>query len=246
MIVDVTAARIHGLWLPRDSDEIHVATAEPGRPSCEVTRTRRPQIRAHRRKLTEIDVVEVNGVPVASLARTWVDLAATFVLPDVVAAGDSALRSGASREDLADAVRRSSKLKGVRLARLALPLLNVRSRSRAESHLRVAASAPDLPAFQVNEPIYRDEGGWLAEPDLSLLEAKIALEYQGSDHAELARMRKDITRATDMRSDGWLVLEYGPTQVFGRPWHIAPELRSWVRERAPHLLHPRPRRRVDS
>jgi hypothetical protein len=244
VIVGVTAARIHGLWLPGCPDEIHVATAEPGQPSCAMTRTRRPQIRAHRRRLVASDVVEVNGVPVASIARTWVDLAATFALPDLVATGDSALRSGASSVELAEAVGRSSRLKGVRLARSALPLLDGRSRSRAESHLRLAASAPDLPVFQVNEPIFRDEGGWLAEPDLSLVEAKIALEYQGADHAELERMRKDITRATDMRGDRWLVLEYGPAQVFRRPWQIAPELRSWIRERAPHLLRPRSRRRV--
>lgn len=246
VIVGVTAARIHGLWLPGDGDEIHVATAEPDRPSSAMTRTRRPQIRSHRRKLLERDLVEVQGVPVASIARTWVDLAAIFALPDVVAAGDSALRSGASHEDLADAVGRSSRHNGVRRARSALPLLNGRSRSRAESHLRVAVSVPDLPAFRVNEPIYRDDGGWLAEPDLSLVEARIALEYQGADHADLQRMRKDITRSTDMRMDRWLVLEYGPAQVFRRPWQIAPELRTWIRERAPHLLRPTSRRRVVS
>lgn len=185
-------------------------------------------------------------MPVASMARTWVDLAATLALPDVVAAGDSALRLGATGDDLVDAVGRSSRLKGVGRARNALPMLNGRSRSRAESHLRVAATAPDLPAFQVNEPIHRDEGGWLAEPDLSLAEAKIALEYQGAEHASSKRMRKDITRGTDMRRDGWLVLLYGPVQVFGRPWQIAPELRGWIRERAPHLYRRPPLRRVVS
>jgi very-short-patch-repair endonuclease len=84
--------------------------------------------------------------------------------------------------------------------------------------------------------VYRAAGGWLAEPDLSLAEAKIALEYQGSEHASLDRMRKDITRTTDMRLEGWLVLYYGPAEVFGRPWQVAPELRRHIRDRAPHLL----------
>jgi hypothetical protein len=99
-------------------------------------------------------------------------------------------------------------------------MLNGRSRSRPESHLRVAASAPDLPPLAVNEAVYRDVGGWLAEPDLSLAEAKIALEYQGADHAKVKRMRKDITRGTDMRREGWRCLPYGPVEVFGRPWQI--------------------------
>jgi very-short-patch-repair endonuclease len=93
-----------------------------------------------------------------------------------------------------------------------------------------------MPRFEVNEPVYRDEGGWLAEPDLSLPEAKIALEYQGAYHAELERMRKDITRAVDLRRERWLVLEYGPAEVFGRPWQILPEVRHAVTQRAPHLL----------
>jgi hypothetical protein len=239
VIASITAARIHGLWLPHYPDEIHVATAQPDRAARAMTRTQRPEFRAHRRMLTAADRTVVKGLPVTSLARTWVDLGAVLELPDLVAAGDSALRAGASLDELAEAVRRSAHLRGVRRAHAALPLLDARSRSRPESHLRVAATAADLPRFEVNIPIYRDEGGWLAEPDLSLAEAKIALEYQGKDHADLDRMRNDITRRTDMRRDRWLVLEYGPAQVFGRPWQIAPELRVEIRGRAPHLLRRR-------
>jgi hypothetical protein len=201
-----------------------------------MTRTHRPEFRAHRRVLTDGDRALVNGVPVMSLERTWIDLAPLLSIPDLVAAGDSALRAGATIDALADVIRRSRHLRGVRRAREALPLLDARSRSRPESHLRVAATAPDLPRFEVNEPIHRDESGWLAEPDLSLEEAKLALEYQGKDHAEVVRMRRDITREVDMRRDRWLTLEYGPAEVFGRPWQIAPELRAVIGERAPHLL----------
>jgi hypothetical protein len=234
-----TAARIHDLWLPVVADELHLATAQPGRVSRGMTRTHRPEFRAHRRFLSESDRTVVDGIPVMSLERTWIDLAPLLSLPDLVAAGDSALRAGATIEGLADVIRRSRHLRGVRLARDAIPLLDARSRSRPESHLRVAATAPDLPRFEVNVPIYRDEGGWLAEPDLSLEDAKVALEYKGADHAELGRMRRDITRDVDMRRDRWLTLEYGPAEVFGRPWQIAPELRHVVRVRAPHLLRSR-------
>jgi very-short-patch-repair endonuclease len=90
--------------------------------------------------------------------------------------------------------------------------------------------------------VFRDSGGWLAKPDLSLREAKLALEYQGAEHAKVKRMRRDITRETDMRREGWRVLDYGPAEVFGRPWEIAPEVRQLVQERAPHLLRRRPSR----
>ena len=121
-------------------------------------------------------------------------------------------------------------------------MLDARSRSRPESHLRVAVSGAGMPRFDVNVAVYRDVGGWLAEPDLSLAEAKLALEYQGEEHAEVGRMRRDITRGRDARSEGWLFLCYGPAEVFGRPWTIAPEVRAAIADRAPHLLHPTPRR----
>jgi hypothetical protein len=240
LVCSTTAARIHGLWLPDCPDEIHLASAQPDRVSRAMTRTKRPEFRAHRFRLSTDDRAFVDGLPVTSVARTWVGLAAQFGLPDLVAAGDSALRSGTTRDELDDAVRRCARLKGIRHARAALPMLDERSRSRPESHLRVAASAPDLPKFGVNEPVYRDEGGWLAEPDLSIAEAKLALEYQGEEHAGVRRMRKDITRGTDLRREGWLGIPFGPAEVFGRPWQIAPELRELIRQRAPHL----PRTRV--
>ena len=238
VVAFTTAARLHELWLPGVADEIHLATAQPDRAARGMTRTHRPEFRAHRRALDDIDRTTVKGVRVMSLERTWIDLAAVFPLPDLVAAGDCALRAGATVESLADVIQRSRHVRGVRRAREALPLLDRRSRSRPESHLRVAATVPNLPRLDVNEPVYRDNGGWLAEPDLSLPAAKIALEYQGEEHAKVGRMRKDITRSSDMRAERWLVLEYGPAQVFRRPWQIAPELATCVRERAPHLLRP--------
>jgi hypothetical protein len=236
VVCSTTAARLYGLWLPELTDQIHLAAAQPERVSRAMTRTQRPEFLAHRRMLVDADRTTLNGIPILTLPRLWVDLAATLTLPDLVAAGDRALQLGCTREEIAEALGRSRHMRGVRRARTALPLLDVRSRSRPESHLRVAASAPDLPRFEVNVAVYRREGGWLAEPDLSLAEAKLALEYQGADHAEIARMRKDITRAADLRRDGWACLLYGPAEVFGKPWQIAPELRALIRFRAPHLL----------
>jgi hypothetical protein len=99
-----------------------------------------------------------------------------------------------------------------------------------------------LPRFEVNVAIFNGDGEWLAEPDLSLAQARITLEYQGEQHAEAKRMRRDITRSADLRRAGWLELCYGPVEVFNRPWQIAPEVRALIRTRAPHLLSPRRRR----
>src|SRR5262249_37755587 len=145
---------------------------------------------------------------------------------------------------LADVLEASSRRHNAARATAALALLDGRSRSRPESHLRVAISGPDMPRFEVNQSIYRPEGGWLAEPDLSLDDARIALEYQGGDHAETRRMRRDITRGVDVRRNSWLMLPYGPAEVFGSPWLIKPEVKQFIVERAPHLLPSRRRPRL--
>lgn len=231
-----TAGRVHELWLPELPDEVHLAMADPRRRGSRMTRTRRPEFVGHRLQLRAEDRVLVHGLAVTSLARTFCDLGAVLSLPDLVAAGDSALRAGASSEEIESCVSAMRRSRGIRRVREAVPLLDPRSRSRPESHLRVAVSGADMPRFEVNEAVSRDVGGWLAEPDLSLEEARIALEYQGKDHADLARMRRDMTRVTDMRREGWLTFLYGPAEVFGRPWEIRGEVRAAIRARAPHLL----------
>jgi hypothetical protein len=244
VIVSTTAARLHGLWLPAGERDLHIASATPGLPGRAMTRTRRMEIRAHRFQLDPEEITLVDGVLLTTIARTWRDLASCLPLPDLVAAGDRALQKGVTRDELIEAIKRGGPFRGARRARSALPILDARSRSRPESHLRVAITAPDLPRFEVNLPVYRDGGGWLAEPDLSLGPAKLALEYQGEDHASVQRMRKDLTRFADLRREGWLCFPYGPAETFGRPWQITGEVRAAVRERAPHLLRPRRSKRV--
>lgn len=234
--VGTTAAVLHGLWVPAEPLTPEFATCQRDRRGADMTRCRRPELRTHRRQLRLADRTVVAGIPVTTMARTWWDLAADLSLPDVVAAGDRALQLGCSIDEISELVRVMAGRRGNRRARQAVPLLDQRSRSRPETHLRIAVRLAGLDCFEVNEPIIDDAGEWLAEPDLSCSEAKIALEYQGSDHVDLRRMRRDITRTTDLRQRGWLVLCYGPAQVFGRPWQIGPELWQLVGQRAPRLV----------
>lgn len=244
VVAVTTAGWLHGLWLPPGLSAIHLATATPGTPGRSMTRTRKPEFVAHRYQLGDDDIVSIDGLLVTSLARTWRDLAGYLPLPDLVAAGDSALRAGAEMDSLTEVVSRTPRRAHTAKARAALQLLDARSESRPESHLRVAVSAPDLPRFAVNVAVSRKSGGWLGVPDLSLDEAAIGLEYQGEEHATLRRMRKDLVRFADFRSEGWLMLAYGPTQVFSRPWEIEAETRIAVTQRAPQLLGVRRRQVV--
>ena len=65
-----------------------------------------------------------------------------------------------------------------------------------------------LPAPEVNVSVHDERGGWLAEPDLSYPVARLAVEYQGAEHADPGRMRRDAARHMDLRRAGWDVLYY--------------------------------------
>jgi hypothetical protein len=243
VICGVSAARLHGLWLPPGLDgtlEVIVHRDEPAprrRPHG-----RRREVVTHRYVLGPGETVLLHRMLVTDVARSWFDLARVLTMPELVAAGDSALRGLTDRGALSRAVAANARRPGAGNARRALPLLDGRSRSRPESHLRYALLNAGLPAPKVNEPIYDEHGDWLAEPDLAYDDVRIALEYNGAEHAELCRMRRDMTRALDMVDrGGWLTLGFGPTEVFRRPDQISTVVGRLRRERC-HLIRARDRR----
>jgi hypothetical protein len=194
--------------------------------------------RGRRRTLRPDEIASVDGVPVASEARTWLDLAETFTVADLIAAGDSVLRGDTTVADLHAVIARAFHRRGVVKARAAVPLLDARSRSRPESHLRYALVGSGLPTPEVNMAIFTNTGEWLAEPDLHYGEARLALEYNGADHATPGRMRRDLTRDADIQHrGGWRIVTFGPVEVFSRPEQTAAFVRELLRERAPQLLH---------
>jgi hypothetical protein len=142
-------------------------------------------------------------------------------VPDLVAAGDSALRGAATLTEMESIVVNSRKCPGVVRARAALPYLDARSRSRPESHLRFGLVSRGLPMPAVNIAIYNDYGEWLAEPDLHYEDARLAIEYNGALHAAVPRMRKDLTRGLDVLGGGWLSMAVGPVEVFQRMDQLA-------------------------
>jgi hypothetical protein len=173
--VGTTAAALHQLWLPSQPTVLEFATCEPGRRSAEMTRSRRPEIRTHRRDIRLSDRTTVQGIPATSLARTWWDLAAELSLPDLVAAGDRALQVGCHPSELVGMVRVMAHRRGNRRARLAVELLDQRPRSRPESHLRVAVRQGGLDCFEVNQPVTDEYGQWLAEPILPKCENRLGI-----------------------------------------------------------------------
>jgi hypothetical protein len=233
-----TAAELHGLWMPPKRDErIEVVLCRAGELPRALAHTERDEVLMRRYTLRADEICFVQGLPVTTEERTWVDLAGRLPLTDLVACGDSVLR-GELRSGLGldEMLRRARGRRGIRRARDAAALVDARSRSRPESHLRVAVVTGGLPAPEVNTAIVDEHGQWLAEPDLHYERPRLALEYQGEEHADVYRMRNDITREIDVVDHDWLSVPFGPAQVFGRPWTIAPLVRRLIHRRAPGWL----------
>lgn len=221
VLAGITAARLHRLWLPWSdwvSERIEVIVRPELNPQQLRSYSRRAELRARRQQLLPDEVTDIDGLPCCTEARCWLDLAARMRPADLVALGDSALRGSATMAEMEKLIGRARHRRGVVLARRVLPLLDARSRSRPESHLRFVLVDAGLPRPAVNEPVYDEFGGWLGEPDLSYDDVGLAIEYNGARHADVDRMRKDITRELDFElRGGWRSVVFGPSEVFDHP-----------------------------
>ncbi len=178
------------------------------------TRPVRKGVVGHRLSLRPGDVAMLDGVPVTSPARTWLDLAAVLGLEDLVAAGDhfvcSQSRSfGPSKEalcslgDLREQIESTPGVRGIRKARQALELCRVGADSAPETRLRLALGRAGLPEPNLSYMVLDPTGGELAWPDVAFPKFKVAVNYDGRHHLEPRQRESDIRRDESIAAVGW-------------------------------------------
>jgi hypothetical protein len=221
--------------LPEDAAfGLHTATRLLGCPTERfpgihvVLRPRRvlPQrsgIVVHARGLQDEDLCVVDGLRVTSGAQTYLDLAAHLFPGDLLALGDALMRVGRlDAEGLRRRLSRANRVRGVVRAREWAPHLTARSGSHPESTLRYWLLVSDLPQPEVQVPVHDRWGREVAHADLGYARWKVALEYEGRQHADSDQFGRDIERYSLMAADGWLVLRFarqhlgGPATVVDR------------------------------
>ncbi len=173
-------------------------------------RPRRRRIRVHARDLLDEDTTHHRGLPVTSGPQTWLDLAAVLPPPELVAVGDALYRAGhLDQHSVAGRLTRADGVRGVVRARQWAPLLSPLAMSRPESVVRCLLVQAGLPHPRVQVEIEGPSGRVVAHSDLGWPEWRVAVEYEGRQHADHGQFGRDLDRYSLMAADGWLTIRYG-------------------------------------
>lgn len=217
-----TAAQLHGLPTPEEL-LLHMSIEQRDQPRVE---PRLNGLVVHR--LKTVDRVQIiDGLRVASPGRTFLDLAAFVDLPDLVSYGDAAERRYGAVDEMAAVVADGGGRRGVRLARLALSLLDPRAGSPMESRLRVVLVMAGLPRPSVQFEILDDDGRVLRHIDLAYPRWRIAIEYEGGHHLNSREQwNKDIYRYEELDADGWTIIRVTAEDLLRRPEAVVARVRT--------------------
>lgn len=162
-------------------------------------------VRVHRTDVRAADRTVIDGVPVTTALRTAWDLCTLESLRSAVAALDAMVRAGAlDLSDLDEMADRATGRWGAARVRRAVPLVDPRAESPPESWVRLAfvlAGLSPEPQCEV-----RSEGRFVARVDWGWPEAKLAVEYDGAHHFEVAQIPKDDERIAALEAAGWRVI----------------------------------------
>lgn len=189
-----TAAVLWGGAVPEHPD-VHVSS--PGW-RCKVA-----GICAHRAKSGQAVTLH-RGIRLTTPVQTFMDLAQTLDLVDLVVLGDSLVKKG--RCTTKHLVEGASKAQGpgVALARRAAALVRKGVDSPMESRLRMLIVLAGLPEPTVDHRIYDKSGALLYRFDLAYLGWGLIIEYDGWQHAgDQNQWETDVRR--DEQLDNWKI-----------------------------------------
>lgn len=164
----------------------------------------------------------IEGMRVTTPARTALDLACRYPLGKAVAAIDALAR--ATRLKMADVellAERYPGRRGIRRARVALPLVDAGAESPRESWLRLLLIRAGFPEPQTQIPIYDQYGQLAAVADMGWEDIKVGVDYEGEHHRTTrGAFNKGIRRHETVTGLGWIdirvTLEDTEAGIIGR------------------------------
>jgi hypothetical protein len=219
-----TAARVWGGCVPDEPDE-HVSVPPPGH------RSRRRGVRGHVAS-PAARVQVVSGTRVSDPVQCVLDLAPRLGLVDLVVLGDSLVKAGAVTP--AELVAAATAWRGSRAAEAlrAMQLVRAGVDSPMESRLRMLVVLSGLPEPVVDHRIVGDGGRVRYRIDLSYPDWRIAIEYDGRQHAESeTQWQGDIERREAFDVMDWRMIVVRSPGIYTHPGATLERIVSALRDR---------------
>ncbi|MCD2192433.1 hypothetical protein LQ327_03355 [Actinomycetospora endophytica] len=214
--------------LPRPEPPVEIAVTDRRQSPPPGCRVRRAPVR-------DADVVERDGLRVSTPLRAAYDLARLAGREDAVIAADALARVG--RFDGAELERFAVALgtaRGCRNVPTVARLLDPRSESPMETRIRLVVLRAGFPPPVSQHEVW--DGPWLvARLDLAWPAWKVALEYDGQDHALEDRRGRDVERIDELTALGWVVITVTARQYFRTPRWIERRVREELTARGAQL-----------
>lgn len=194
-----TAAALLALPVPAD-DRLHVTVPDG-------VRVRRRGVVEHR-GMQRRQMGFVDDVPTTSPPQTWLDLAPTLSVDDLVILGDAIAHTFPEhRPGLATITATSSGARGIRRAREAAELVRPGVLSPQETLWRLRFRAAGFDEPELNANIHDHEGNWLAMVDFVWRAQRVVVEYDGDYHFTVEQRRRDQVRRRAIRNGDWTLIE---------------------------------------
>ncbi len=220
-----SAARVRRIAVPVDP-HVHVSVIE--------AKDRRwsPGLKPHVAP-PHTEVVLVDGLRVSGVVRMFVELAAVLPLVEVVVAGDSMCRRLDITADWLRAELDKSRDYWSPAARYAARFVRDGVDSPMETRTRMLLVLAGFPEPEVNVTIRDENGDVLLQFDLGYRSARVAVSYEGRQHAEIVdEWEKDVTTRRDRADDErWRVVTVVASGVYADPLHTLDRVARALRSR---------------
>jgi very-short-patch-repair endonuclease len=227
-----SAARLLGVPVPHDPLE-HVTVAR------KEDRRQRHGVRCHVAALRDHDVRVLDGLRMSSPHRMFVELASKLPLVDLVVVGDWLVRKKhVTCESLVEYCAGAGD-RHADAARRAAAYVRDRVDSVMETRLRMLLVLAGLPEPQVNPRLRDEHGTVIMRLDLAYPEVRLAVEYDGRQHAEVVEQwERDLDRREDLDEDGWRLIVVTSKGIYREPERTLQRVRKALEERGHRPLPP--------
>lgn len=163
----------------------------------------------HSETLLPGEVVEVDGMPVTSVARTAFDVGrwASSRLFAVQRLDALANVTGVKVKDIEAVMAEHRGTRGLVRLKAVLPLMDSGAESPQETRTRLVLIDAGLPVPQTQIRVCDDYGDFVARIDMGYRELRVGIEYDGPQHWTDAGQRdRDIDRYTALADLGWAII----------------------------------------